>query len=109
LEGIPVLFLLRKAANVFLLTFNFLAISALLVPASSIALIFSSFPVIFYGQRVGSSFYNFIGIGIVERKVTAMLAFHQTTRNGKVIESAVLFTFFESGWDGNGAVGFNPR
>ena len=67
------------------------------------------FPVIFYGQRVGSSFYNFIGIGIVERKVTAMLAFHQTTRNGKVIESAVLFTFFESGWDGNGAVSLDAR
>ena len=67
------------------------------------------FPVRFYGQRVGSSFYNFIGIGIVERKVTAMLAFHQTTRNGKVIESAVLFTFFESGWDGNGAVDVYKR
>ena len=51
-EGIPVLFLLRKAANVFLLTFNFLAISALLVPASSIALIFSSFPVSYISSYV---------------------------------------------------------
>ena len=30
-------------------------------------------------------------------------------RNGKVIESAVLFTFFESGWDGNGAVSLDAR
>jgi hypothetical protein len=38
-----------------------------------------------------------------------MFAFHQTTRNGKVIEPAVLFTFFESGWDGNGAVSLDAR
>ena len=44
----------QEAANVFLLTFNFLAISALLVPASSIALIFSSFPVSFIFRVMSS-------------------------------------------------------
>ena len=65
--------------------------------------------IILHSQRVGSSFYYLIRIGIVKREITTVFTFHQSSGNGKIIEASVLLTFFKCRRNGDGAIGFNTR
>ena len=51
--------------------------------------------VVFHRQRIGSTLYDFIGVGVVEREISPMLSLHQPARNGEVVKASVLLAFLE--------------
>ena len=65
--------------------------------------------VILHGQRVGRSFDDFVGVGVVEREVAAVFAFFQASRDGKVVKTSVFLTFLESRGNGYFTVGLDAR
>lgn len=59
------------------------------------------FRVVFYCQGIRRSFYDFIWIRVVERKIAAVFSLHEAGCDGEVVKAAVLLTLPESGWDGD--------
>ncbi len=51
--------------------------------------------VILHGERIRGALDNLIRVGVVKRKITLVLAFHQSAGNGKIVKAPVFFTFFE--------------
>ena len=65
--------------------------------------------IVMCGERIGGTFYDLVGIGVVEREVAAMLTLLQSTGNGKIVEATVDFALVESRRDADGAVGLDAR
>ena len=60
--------------------------------------------IVVHGQRIACPLYHLVGIGVVEREVAAVLALHETGRNGEIVKPTVLLAFAEGGGNGHRAV-----
>ena len=65
--------------------------------------------IVFYGKAVAGALDDLVGVGVVEREVSTVLALDESCRYGEVVESPVDLALMECGGYADGAVDLYAR